>query len=67
MLTHVLLGVTPIDYSLAYIASYHHTSKGKKTATQDVSMMLEAIAIEVNAQYCKFLSVRLNKLNVASC
>ena len=66
MLTHVLLGVTPIDYSLAEVDSRQHTIKGTKTAVQDASVVLEAINIEVNAKCYKLMSMRLTKLNFVS-
>ena len=67
IMTHVLLGVMNIDYSLAYVASSRHTSKGNKTAAQDAIMTLKAITIEVNTKCHKLLSMRSTKLNVASC
>ena len=35
MLTHVLLGMTPIDYYLACVASSQQDSEGTKTKAQD--------------------------------
>ena len=58
MLIHVLLGVMPTDYSLSYVALNQNTSKGMKNAAQDASVALEAITIEVNAKFCKLLSMR---------
>ena len=49
MLIHVFLGVTPIDYSLAYVASIWHTSEGTKNKAQDAIVTQEAITIEANA------------------
>ena len=66
ILTNVLIEVTPIIYSLVYVASSRNTSKGSKTAAQDAIVMLEEITIEVNSKCRKFLSMRLVKLNVAS-
>ena len=42
------LGVTPIDYSLAYVDSGQKTSEGTKTKAQDEIVAIEAITIEVN-------------------
>ena len=67
MLTHVLLGVTPIVYSLAYVDSSQHTSEGTKNMAQYASVTLEEITNEVNDKFCKFPSMRLYKMNVASC
>ena len=64
MLTHVLLGMTPIGCYLAYIASSRHTSKGAKTAAQDAIVMLEAITVEVNSKFRKLMRICLTKLNV---
>ena len=66
MLTHVLMGESHIDYSLAYVASGGHTSKGTKTAVQDARLALETITIEENAKCRKFISMILTKSNVAS-
>ena len=66
MLAHFLLAVTPIDYSLAYVASSRHTGKGGKTTAQDTSVTKEAITNEVNSKCYNLLSMRLTKLNVAS-
>ena len=66
MLTSVFLGVTPIDCSLAYVASTRNTRDSKKTVAQYSSVTLEAINIEVNAKCFKLLSMRLTKLNVTS-
>ena len=49
MMPYVLLGVTPIEYYLAYVSSSRNTSKGTKTKAQDARLTLEAITIEVNA------------------
>ena len=66
MLTHFLLGMTPIDYPLTYVASIRHTNKGEKTAAQETSGTLQAIIIEVNTKCLKFPSIHLNKLHFAS-
>ena len=66
MMTHIFLFVTPTDYSLDYVASIQNTIEGTKTAAQYASVTLEAITIELNAECCKLLSMRLTKLNVAS-
>ena len=50
MMTHVLMGVTPMEYYLAYVASSRHTSKGTKNKAQDARVPLEAMTIEVNAK-----------------
>ena len=67
ILTHVLLGMTPIDYYLAYVSSIRNTIEGDGTAAQGARVTLEAITIEVNAKCCKLMSMSLTKLNVASC
>ena len=45
MLTHVLLSVTRIEYSLSYVASSRQTSKGTKTVAKGAIVTLEAITI----------------------
>ena len=64
MQKNIFLGVTPIDYSLAYVASIWHTSKGTKTAAQDARVTLEAI--EVNSKCRNLMNICLTKFNVAS-
>ena len=49
MMTHVFLGVTPIYYSLAYVASIWNNSEGTKTKAQYAIVTQEAITIEANA------------------
>ena len=66
MVTHVLVGVKPIGYSLYYVVSIQNTREGKKTTEQDTRVMLETITIKVNTKYRKFMSMSLTKLNVAS-
>ena len=65
--THVFLGVTLIDYSLAYVASICHTIKGTKIAAQNASVTIEAITIEVNAKCHNLLGMCLTKFDFASC
>ena len=67
MLTHVLIGVKPIDNSLAYVSLSQHNIEGAKTAAQGASVTLEAITFEVNAKCHKLLSMCLDKFNDASC
>ena len=55
ILTHVLLVVTPIYYSLYYVASSLHTNKGKKTVSQYASVTLNEINIVVNAKFHELL------------
>ena len=47
ILTHDLLGVTPIDYFLVYTASSRYTIEGTKTEARDTIVTLEEIIIVI--------------------